>query len=144
MRHRWADANNEDPNNGPVDNDGGQADFVGCCGCADLWVVPNMDVLICQYEDPDEYVSYHPASAVLDHAKGVLTYENTPRLGGVSVTDPQNVDKRLLWIGMTSSVIGHYPKDIARYLAVFTPGIFTEDEREEALGLTLTEQGERK
>ena len=89
-------------------------------------------------------MSYYPASPVLDHAKGVLTYENTPNLEGKSVTDPTSVNKRLLWYGKNTSVIGHKPKEIARYLAIFYPDAFSQAEREEALGLDLAEQGEMK
>lgn len=132
MQRRWCDVNEEAP------DQENNADYVGGVGDVDLWVNPRISVLVCQYEDDDEYVSYYPASAVLDHAKGVLTYENTPNLGGGSVVDPTNVKKRLLWYGKNTSVVGHKPKEIARYLAVFYPDIFTEDEREEALGITLT------
>ena len=138
MQHRWCDINEEAPD--PENN----ADYVGGVGDVDLWVNPRIRVLVCQYEGDDEYVSYYPVSAVLDHAKGVLTYENTLSLEGTSVADPTNVSKRLLWYGEDTSIIGHQPKEIARYLALFYPDAFSEAERKEALGLTLTEQGELK
>lgn len=141
MRHRWCDVNEE---SAAEYEDPDHADFVGGIGDVDLWVNSKFSVLICQYEDDDEYVSYYPASAVLDHAKGVLTYENTPNLAGRAVSDPINVDKRLLWHGTEASIIGHRPKEIAAYLAIFAPYIFTEDERETALGFDLATQGELK
>lgn len=135
MQRRWCDINEEAPD--PENN----ADYVGGVGDVDLWVDTKNNVLICQYEDDDEYVSYYPVSAVLDHAKGVLTYENTLGLEGKSVADPANV---MLWYGKGTSVLGHKPKDIARYLAIFYPDAFSEAEREEALGTSLTEQPKEK
>lgn len=135
MQHRWCDVNNEVNDS----EDPSHADYIGGVGDVDLWVNTKINVLICQYEDEDEYVSYYPASAVIDHAKGVLTYENTPKLEGVSVSHPDNANKRLLWHGKDTSVDGHLPKDIARYVALFYPDAFSEAEREEALGLTLTQ-----
>jgi hypothetical protein len=143
VQHRWCDVNEEVfvPEDG---EDPCHADYVGGVGDVDLWVSARSNVLICQYEDEDEYVSYYPVSAVLDHAKGVLTYENTPNLEGKFVGDPTNANKRLLWHGKDTSVVGHQPKEIARYLAVFYPDAFSQAEREEALGLDLAEQGEMK
>lgn len=140
MQHRWCDVNDE-VDDGENTN---YAEYIGGVGDADLWVSRKINVLICQYEDDDEYVSYYPASAVIDHAKGVLTYKNTPKLEGVGVSHPDNANKRLLWYGKDTSVVGHLPKNIARYVALFCPHAFSEAEREEALGLTLTEQGELK
>lgn len=136
MQHRWCDVN-EDAF--LLEEDSSHADFVGGVGDADLWVNTKDNVLICQYEDDEEYVSYYPMSAILDHAKGVLTYENTLGLEGKSVADPTNVSKRLLWYGKSTSVLGHKPSEIARYLAMFYPDAFSPAEREEALGLTLTQ-----
>lgn len=111
--------------------------FIGGTAHADLWLVESTNVLICQYEDPDDYVSYIPASTVLYHARGPMDR----KFADIDVTQmpPGARDfwgnyERLMEDGV------HKPAEIARYLAVFYPDIFTEDEREEALGITLTKQ----
>jgi hypothetical protein len=135
MKHRWCDVNDELDNHANY-----HADFVGGVGEADLWIIRSADVLICQYRHDDMYVSYRPASTVVDHAKGVLDYATTPTLEGLSIDDPSNINKRLLWWGDDSIQTEHDQEKIARYLAIFYPDAFTEAERNEVLGKTLTEK----
>lgn len=122
--------------------------FIGGTEHADLWLVESTNVLVCQYEYPYDYVSYIPASTVLHHARGPMVRKfadmdvtQMPPLAdvlGAGARDFWGNYERLMEDGV------HKPAEIARYLAVFYPDIFTEDEREEALGITLTEQGELK
>ena len=134
MNHRFHNLSKEDA---------GTDTFVGGTNLADLWIskpydgaVPRDDlyVLICQYQDNMEYVSYTPPSAVLDHAKGAGVDVHSTEFGGHCVTT-YPVGTRVYW---SSGDPPHDPVEIAKYLATFYPDIFTEDERNEALGLTLT------
>lgn len=113
--------------------------FIGGTGLADLWVVPKTNVLICQYEHEDDYVSYHPISAVWADAKGEV-YGDNDKYAGMDVRD---IDANIKWgnwehMGEEGT---HKPADIARYLAVFYPDAFTEAQRAEVLGTTLAETG---
>lgn len=132
MQHRWIDVNED------VDSENNPTEFVGMVGEADLWIIQRLDVLICQYRHDDEYVSYYPTSAVIDHAKGRLTYENSPNLGGLSIEDPSNINKRLMWWGDDAMLAMHDQEMIARYLAIFVPYVFSDAERNEVLGMNLT------
>ena len=140
MQHRWSDVNQDIDH----EDENDFAEYVGGVGDADLWFVRGNDVLICQYEDEDTYVSYHPASVVIEHALGVIDYENTPSLDGHSIKHPENVKKHLLWHGKDVSMEVHQPEMVARYLAIFAPYVFSEAERIKALGQDLTKQGEMK
>ena len=139
MKPRWVDVNLETNDGGDKeDEDFNRADYIGGIGDVDLWVARNTNVLICQYEHDETYVSYYPVGAVLDHAKGTLTYLNAEGLRGECVTHEFNVHKRTLWFGSMPEPMQHRPRDIARYLALFAPDTLTEAEREEALGMALT------
>lgn len=139
MQHRWMDPNHSFK--------GGDepAIFVGGTGETDIWVVPETNVLICQYENDDVYVSYFPIAAVLDHAKGLFTLDTATPLRG-DVRNAKSCGLRTAWQGFATAYYdkAHKPADIARYLAMFYPDAFSEAEREEALGIPLTEQGELK
>lgn len=132
MQYRWLDVAQD------VDSKvSAGTTFIGGTGLADLWVVPKTNVLICQYEDPDDYVSYHPVSAVLADAKGELDGDND-KYAGVDITQMPE-DASIKW-GAYQSLTEegtHKPADIARYLAVFYPDAFTEAQRAEVLGTTL-------
>jgi len=129
MKHRWGDLNDD------VENSFEVAVFLGGCGDADLWLLPT-GTIICQYEDYDaDYVSYWPASAIHRHITG-RSMDNT--------TFPLEFEKGKFyrWFGAASIVAVHDEISIARYLAVFAPYLFTDGERADLLGLTLTKQGE--
>lgn len=130
MKHRWMDVQNEG-----IDSDVADSTiFAGGTELADLWIVQKTNVLICQYEDDDEYVSYFPISAVLDHAKGRMDHESCNGKGMI-VQEMERLGLSSIW-GI--DLPQHKPEDIARYLAVFYPDAFTEAQRQEALGITLT------
>ena len=104
--------------------------FVGGTEHADLWVVDGGKVLICQYEDPNSYVSYHTASAVWEDAKGMLTEAHNNR-GGLRDIDTEPDSTMLFWRGDEHSLDNHDPKTIARYLLLFAPWALTEDAKAE-------------
>jgi hypothetical protein len=129
MNHRWGDLNDG------AENSSAAAAFLGGCGEADLWLLPR-GTLICRYEDyRSGCVSYWPASAIHRHITG-------------GVFDHPNVPIKLekgrfyRWFGAESLVAVHDAIGIARYLAVFAPYLFTDGERADLLGLTLTKHGE--
>lgn len=119
---------------------GPRAIYIGGCGNADLWIIHKIRVLICNY-DNDEYVSYCPASALADDAMGTLeqdpAHKNTP----VSML-PSGA--RLRWESSEEILEDHNPRMLALYVAMFAPGVFSEEVRQEVLGITLTKQGELK
>lgn len=125
MNHRWGDVN-EDEGSPLVFT------FIGGCGEADLWLTYD-GVLLCQYEDFD--VGYWPASAIHRYITGGVMDE--PNF-------PLKVEKGMFfrWFGVASIEAVHDAIGIARYLAVFAPYLFTDGERADLLGLTLTKQGE--
>jgi hypothetical protein len=138
LNYRFHDLAKEDEEDGPR-----ASTFIGGTNLVDLWLCevrggtqPRDDlyVLICQYEYDMEYVSYTPPSAVLDHAKGKGVNVNGTDFHGQCVTT-YPPDTRVHW---SSGKPPHDPIEVAKYLATFYPDIFTEDERIEALGLTLT------
>lgn len=126
MKHRWVDVTTA------YDSDEDPTSYVGGCGPADLWLVHTTNVLICQYQDNDDYVSYYPAATVWDDAKGTLNAEVVHKYNGVAVSEfPKGL--RTKWGARIYSLIQHNPKDIATYLAVFCPDVFTDTERAEIL-----------
>jgi hypothetical protein len=126
MNHRWRDLNDV------VDE---VAVLIGGCGEADLWLLDS-GVLVCKYgDDNDDYVSYWPASAIHRHVTGGAMDEDIFRL-------KFEEGRFYRWFGVASIEAVHDEIGIARYLAVFAPYLFTEGERADLLGLTLTKQGE--
>lgn len=119
MNHRWGDVNDD----GEL---GGLACFLGGCGPADLRLVEKNNVLICQYEDfSGGYVSYYPPSALYRHAMGIPLDEHEPghlRSGS-----------HVRWFGNDATDAEHDAQGIARYLAVFAPDLFTEEQRRDLL-----------
>jgi len=96
----------------------------------------NLPVLICQYEHTSDYVSYYPPSAILEHVKGTLRNSKEMDVQGTCITKwPEGT--RTYW---KSGEMEHNALEIATYVAVFAPYVFTEDERQEALGMSLTTQ----
>lgn len=127
------------------DDEGNESEstFIGGTADVDLWLCQILKgqkrrkdcyILICQYSDQHKYVSYYPPGAVLDHAKGTVDHLQGLKWGGACVTTlPPTA--RVYWDSMNPD---HNAPLVAKYLATFYPSIFTEDERNEALGLTLT------
>lgn len=126
MNHRWGDPNDD------IDDSFDSVVLIGGCGEADLWLTYD-GVLLCQYEDFD--VGYWPASAIHRYITGGVMDE--PNF-------PLKVEKGMFfrWFGVASIEAVHDAIGIARYLAVFAPYLFTDGERADLLGLTLTKQGE--
>ena len=127
MQHRWMDIRDDLP----ADD---SAVYLGGAGGADLWFTSKHDVLICQYEtSTTAYVSYYPAWAVYNDVTGL------PLQGAYAPAHPDDEPVARRWEG---SDIGpedaHKPEEIARYLAIFAPYIFTETQRAKLLGLGLT------
>jgi hypothetical protein len=126
MEYRFDDVNK--------DKDGPPADYVGGLSNVDLWVSTGerFKLIICQYEISHLYVSYSSASALWADAKGELEeseYSNTP-------IDEVPDGAEYCW-GLTGEhreLVGHNPREIARYLALFAPYVFSEAERKEILG----------
>ena len=120
-----------------------ESTFIGGTADVDLWMCKILRgevrrddcyVLICQYDDEHKDVSYYPPSTVLDHAKGSVDHLQGTKWGGGCVTSlPPTA--RVYWDSMNPD---HNATLVAKYLATFYPDIFTEDERNEALGLPLT------
>jgi len=119
MENRWVDIRDDLP----LDD---TATFIGGTGEADLWLTSKHNVLICQYDGSANYVSYHPPSAIYDATRG----ESLPSHG-----DHCN----LRWCGSASAEDMHDVKSIARYLALFKPSIFSDEERQTLLGDALTQ-----
>jgi hypothetical protein len=125
------------------DTDARPCTLIGGTTEADIWLSvvtdgyvrgKNLPVLICQYEGTDNYVSYYPPGAILEHVKGTLM--DIPQSGFLNrcITKwPEGT--RTYW---KSGEMEHNALEIARYVAVFAPYVFTEDERNEALGMSLT------
>jgi hypothetical protein len=130
------------------DTQEGTATLLGGTNTVDIWlsiatdgVVPgkHLPVLICQYEDNNDYVSYHPPGAILDHVKGTLQDSKEMDVQGTCIsTWPEGT--RTYW---HSGEMEHNALEIARYLAVFAPDVFSDAEREEVLGMTLTMENGR-
>ena len=135
MEHRW-----DDVHKSVDEGDEDSAVFLGGTGNADLWLTERMGVLICQYEDSNDYVSYYPARAIYARVKG---HENAND-GKGSVLHDYPPDACLWWKGSEESEDNHDPMGIARYLAVFAPDIFTEEERADLLGGQTNPRGEMK
>jgi len=129
MEHRW-----DDVHKSISEDDGDAAVFLGGTDKADLWLTERMGVLICQYEHRDDYVSYYPARAIYARVKGRKNDND-----GASIHE-QPPEARIWWTGSEESEDNHDPAGIARYLAVFAPDIFTEEERADLLGHRLTRQ----
>ena len=126
MKHRFEDVAEADE----AEDTKYRTAFVGGTEHADLWVVDGGKVLICQYEHPDSYVSYHPASAVWEDAKGMLTEAHNNRCGIKDIAlEPDTT--MLFWYGDEHSLSNHDPKTIARYLLLFAPWALTEDAKAE-------------
>ena len=112
---------------------------------ADIWLCivtdgevrgVSLPVLICQYEDTNDYVSYYPPGAILEHIKGTVKDAHQSGFLGDCITKwPEGT--RTYW---KSGEMEHNALEIATYVAVFAPYVFTEDERQEALGMSLTTQ----
>jgi len=130
MKHRW-----EDVNNSVAEHDGDSAVFLGGTEKADLWLTEKMGVLVCQYEGPSDYVSYYPARAIYARIKGRKNDNdgNSPLLN-------YPPEARVWWTGSEEPEDNHDPMGIARYLAMFAPDIFTEEERADLLGHRLTQE----
>lgn len=132
MQHRW-----DDVHMSVYENSMDSAVFLGGTEKADLWLTEKMGVLICQYEGPNDYVSYYPARAIYARIKGRKNDNDRNR----TLHDyPQQA--RVWWTGSAESEDHHDPMDIARYLAVFAPDIFTETERADLLDQQTNPQGE--
>lgn len=124
MNYRWGDVNAD------LNIDGDNAEFVGGCGSADLWIT-SKNVLICQYEPfEDCYVSYYPTNAIYRVAAGLPMDEHEP--GSL----PEG--KFMTWHGNDEAEATHDAKSIATYLAAFVPDAFSDAEREHLLGRGLT------
>lgn len=126
MQRRFTDVTADDV----ADDAKFRTTFIGGTEHADLWVVDGGKVLICQYEDPNSYVSYHTASAVWEDAKGMLTEAHNNR-GGLRDIDTEPDSTMLFWRGDEHSLDNHDPKTIARYLLLFAPWALTEDAKAE-------------
>jgi len=133
MQHRW-----DDVHQSVAEGDDDSAVFLGGTEKADLWLTERMGVLICQYEDPSDYVSYYPARAIYARVKG----RENDNDGKGSVLHDYPPEARVWWTGSAESEDHHNPMFIARYLAVFAPDIFTETERADLLGGQTNPQGE--
>lgn len=119
MNHRWGDVNDDGELSSP-------ARFLGGCGPADLWLVEKNNVLICQYEDfPDGYVSYYPPSALYHHVMGIPLDDHEP--------GHLRKSSHVRWFGNAATEAEHDAQGIARYLAVFAPDLFTEEQRRDLL-----------
>lgn len=126
MEHRFDDVNKH--------NDGPSADYVGGLSNVDLWVSTGerFKLIICQYEISHHYVSYSNASALWADAKGELEESEYSDMPIDEVPD----GAQYCW-GLTDEyreLVGHNPREIARYLALFAPYVFSEAERKEILG----------
>lgn len=133
MQYRWMDIN--------YDIDGDTATFIGGCGPADLWLIvkqeegkPDRTILVCQYKDADAYVSYQPLRTIYRAVFDLPLDEHTP-----GMFKPNTFVR---WHGLNKTMRHHDAISIARYLAMFTPDFFTEEERRHLLGADLTPQGE--
>jgi len=129
MQHRWDDVHRSVAGCLPGDS----AVFLGGTEKADLWLTEELGVLICQYEDSNDYVSYYPARAIYARIKGRKNGND-----GTSAIIDYPPEARVWWTGSDESEDNHDPMGIARYLAVFAPDIFTEEERADLLGVALT------
>lgn len=130
MQNRW-----DDVNKSVAEGDGDSATYLGGTEKADLWLTARMGVLVCQYEDSHDYVSYYPARAIYARIKGRKNDNDgyTPLLS-------YPPEARVWWTGSGESEDHHNPMHIARYLAVFAPDIFTETERADLLVPALTQE----
>ena len=126
MKRRFVDVTEDDV----ADDATYRTKLVGGTEHADLWVIDEGKVLICQYEGPDSYVSYHPASAVWEDAKGRLTEANN-NCGGLKNIDLEPDSTMLFWYGDEHSLDTHDPSLIAHYLFLFAPWALTEDAKAE-------------
>jgi hypothetical protein len=114
--------------------------FLGGTGEADLWLTEGpRAILFCQYEDFDDYVAYQPARAIYARIKGLAERSEKDTLNTFKSHPPE----ACVWsTGSAESEDNHDPIGIARYLAVFAPYIFTEEERADLLGGQTNPQGE--
>ena len=135
MEHRW-----DDVHKSVAEGEEDSAVFLGGTEKADLWLTERLGVLVCQYEYASDYVSYYPARAIYARAKGHKN-DNTGVGSNLHSYPPE---ARVWWRGSEESEDNHDPMGIARYLAVFAPDIFTEEERADLLGGQTNPQGEMK
>ena len=133
MKHRW-----EDVHESVAAHDGDSATYLGGTDKADLWLTERDHVLVCQYEYPGDYVSYYPARAIYARING---HKNDNTGNGFRL-DAYPPGARVWWTGSEESEDRHDPMGIARYLAVFAPDIFTEEERADLLGGQTNTRGE--
>jgi len=129
MEHRGGDPNDD------IDDSFDSAVLIGGYGDADLWLF-NTGVLLCQYENySNHYISYWPANAIYRSIKGgVMDKADFP----IEMEE----GKFYRWMGSSAVTDIHDEIGIAIYLAVFQPDLFTEAERADLLGSSLTTQGE--
>jgi hypothetical protein len=126
-----------DINNGNFIDDDNYGEYLGHVKGMDLWLT-NTRVLICQYEDEDIYRSYHPPGAIIHYAKGGEQNEKVLDWDIKTKNNRQCLDPT--WWGVNDDAHSFdTAKYIARYLAMFTSDVFTDEEKQEALGFTLTE-----
>ena len=130
MQHRW-----DDVNKSIREGDEDSAVFLGGTEKVDLWLTERLGVLVCQYEDPSDYVSYYPARAIYARIKG---HKNDNDGNSPLLNYPP--EARVWWTGSEEPEDNHDPMGIARYLAMFAPDIFTEEERADLLGHRLTQE----
>lgn len=132
MEHRWDDLR------GAPETEKEGVSFLGGCGDADLWCTSN-NVLICQYQHSDDYVSYYPPWAMLRRLQRVpRKSENI----GVQLSDiPEG---EFIYWGNTTGHGHEETLEIARYVAIFAPDLFSQADRETILGFTLKPKNRKK
>lgn len=113
---------------------GDSAEFLGGTGEADIWLTRRNRVLICQYREDDNYVSYCPPSALYNEVMelGMDDHADYP-------IDDLPEDARVVWHGASAVLDIHRPREIANYLALFCPDLFTSAERMDLLAHALTD-----
>lgn len=115
-----------------------KARFIGGVGEFDLWIMQERNVLIVQGEGYDQFMSFFPSGALIDVIEGHLNNDTNPGFPRGGVGELTN-GERIYW---GDRKLKFDKVAVARFVAVFAPNMFTDEERNKALGFDLTLDGE--